>query len=110
MSLGLAGNRPGFRIREDAKASDSIRENVQGKPSRIPHEESSELFEIEKEREQFEGKARRDARKQENWAGTRLELAVPTFKPRIPKRGILPRTNTDVSSRSQKISEFNWMK
>lgn len=61
MSLGLAGNRPGFRIREDAKASDLIRENVQGKPSRIPHEESSELFEIGKEREQFEGKGRRDA-------------------------------------------------
>lgn len=74
-------------------------------PSRIPHKESSEIFEIKKEREQCEegiAKARKTRR-------ARLELTVPLQALSFLK-GNLPSYKTDFSSRSQKISGFNWLK
>lgn len=46
LSLGLAGDRPGFRIRGDASPPIQMRENEHSKPSEYPHEASTEQFEM----------------------------------------------------------------
>lgn len=79
LSLGMAGNRPGFRIRRDSKSFNSMRENEQRKPSVYPHEASTEQFEMRGNNAREKVRGKRKSKK--NWISPRLNLLCPTFQP-----------------------------
>lgn len=82
LSLGMAGNRPGFRIRRDSKSFNSMRENEQRKPSVYPHEASTEQFEMRGNNAREKVRGKRKSKK--NWISPRLNLLCPTFQPPMP--------------------------
>ena len=85
MSLGLAENRPGFRIRGDASRGLNLLKFYKKPPSRISHKESSELSEIEKEREQCESKEKREAQKQEKLGARKAGTCCASSMFEFPK-------------------------